>query len=153
MKAFTHELSSETETAAFGAALAPHLRSGDVICLIGPLGAGKTTFSRGLIKAFSGAQEVPSPTFTLVETYIGANGSLRHFDLYRLENPRDLWELGLEEALEDGVSLIEWPEKAADALPADRMDVTFEIRQDGSRVVKISAPKRWAHALRQAGIA
>lgn len=152
MTDLTFDLATEAETAAFGAKLAPLLSSGDVIRLEGPLGAGKTTLARGLVRAFSGAKDVPSPTFTLVETYEGENASLWHFDLYRLEKPQDVWELGLEEALEDGICLIEWPDRIDGLLPKDALTLSLLIDGDGRRLV-ISGPQRWIAALRRAGIA
>src|SRR5471030_3213873 len=102
-------LADETATAALAAALARRARPGDVITLGGPLGAGKTRFARGFITALGVADEVPSPTFTLVQTYETASGMVWHFDLYWLTGPDEVRELGLEEALIDGIVLIEWP--------------------------------------------
>lgn len=146
-------LQTEAETAAFGARLAPALRGGDVALLEGPLGAGKSTLARGLIQAFSGALDVPSPTFTLVETYEGAKEAIWHFDLYRLEKPGDVWELGFEEALESGICLIEWPDRIESLLPDDVLRLRLDVKDDGGRRLRVNAPDRWAPALRQAGIA
>ena len=115
-------LKSASETMAFAAKLKDFLSVGDVVCLHGDLGAGKTTFSQGLIKAFNPEiTEVVSPTFTLVQIYDakGKNftGEIWHFDFYRLENPDEVYEIGLEEALTSAVSLIEWPEKISYFLP------------------------------------
>jgi len=146
-------LRSEDETAAFGAQLAPLLRAGDVICLEGALGAGKTTLARGLIKAFCGETNAPSPTFTLAETYQTPNLTLWHFDLYRLEKPEDVWELGIEDAFDSAISLIEWPDRIAHLLPADQLRLTIEIPSNGGRKLKINGSERWIAALREAGIA
>lgn len=146
-------LQTEAETAAFGARLAPALRGGDVALLEGPLGAGKSTLARGLIQAFSGAPDVPSPTFTLVETYEGPKDVIWHFDLYRLEKPGDVWELGFEEALESGICLIEWPDRIESLLPDEVLRLHLEVKDDGGRRLHVNAPDRWAPALRQAGIA
>lgn len=101
------------------------LRRGDTVALNGELGAGKTTFARGLIRALAGdgTLEIPSPTFTLVQNYDTARLNLAHFDLYRLSSPDEIDELGLEHALADGAALIEWPERAGEALPEDRLDI------------------------------
>ena len=145
-------LPDEDAAAAFGARLAPLLMAGDIVCLEGPLGAGKTTLARGLIKAYCGAREVPSPTFTLVETYQGHEAALWHFDLYRLEQPSDVWELGLEDALDDGVCLIEWPERIAGLLPENVLRLNFQIPKDGGRMLHIEAGDDWRKRLQAAGI-
>ncbi len=144
-------LPDETAAAAVGSKLAPLLETGDVVLLEGPLGAGKTTLARGLIIAFCGALEVPSPTFTLVETYEGAAGTLWHFDLYRLEKREDVWELGLEEALDNGVALIEWPDRIDGLIPTGALRLKLFI-QEGGRRLEIEAPPRWLHRLSEAGI-
>lgn len=97
------DLETEAETQAFGRRLAGVAARGDVIGLSGPLGAGKTTLARGFLQAAAAVDEAPSPTFGFVETYDGAGGGIWHFDLYRLENAEDVWELGLEDALEHGI--------------------------------------------------
>jgi tRNA threonylcarbamoyladenosine biosynthesis protein TsaE len=101
-----------------------------VIALHGDLGAGKTTFARGFITALASAGEaVPSPTFTLVQTYPvridGTETDIWHFDLYRLKHAEEAYELGIEEAFDQGVSLIEWPERLGGLLPRRRLDVTL----------------------------
>jgi tRNA threonylcarbamoyladenosine biosynthesis protein TsaE len=111
-------------TAALGARLAGLLRAGDVVCLRGPLGAGKTSLARGLIAALGGGAEAPSPTFTLVQTY-ETDPPLWHFDLYRLADPEEIWELGWEEARTGAACLIEWPERLGPRLPAERLDITL----------------------------
>ena len=153
MPALIQDLADEKAAAAFGAKLATALKPGAVICLDGPLGAGKTTVSRGIIQAYAGAREVPSPTFTLVETYDGPHGALWHFDLYRLEKPQDLWELGLEEALEEGIVLVEWPDRAVSILPKDALSISFEILENDARRVTLKAPETWREPLQAAGIA
>lgn len=118
-------LADEAATAALARALAPHLRGGDVIALWGGLGAGKTTFARHLLSALSGQDlDVPSPTYTLVQTYDLPAFAVWHFDLYRLETPSELDELGWDESAQ-GVALIEWPGKAGDRLPRWRLDLRF----------------------------
>ena len=120
------------ETIRCGGELAPLLRPGDVVALEGDLGAGKTTFARGLIQHLCGpATVVPSPTFTLVEIYETRDLQLWHCDLYRLKSPEDAFELGLEDAFAEGVVLIEWPDRLAGALPANRLLVSFDFTADG----------------------
>lgn len=117
-------------TTALAQRLAPHLRAGDVIALRGGLGAGKTTFARALISALRGGEtEVPSPTYTLVQTYEGPEFPIFHFDLYRLDDPNDVFELGWDDT-QIGVSLIEWPERAGSHLPRWRLDLSLEIIGD-----------------------
>ena len=105
--------------------LASLLKAGDVIALSGPLGAGKTTFARALVTRLDGEGEVPSPTFALMQRYETPRLTLTHCDFYRLE-PAELDELGLDDALSEGVVLIEWPERAAGWLPADRLDIAMD---------------------------
>lgn len=117
-------------TATLAEKLAPLLKPGDVIALHGGLGAGKTTFSRALISALLGqATEVPSPTYTLVQTYDGPAFPIFHFDLYRLNSPDEVDELGWEDT-QDGLALIEWPDRAGARLPTWRLDLTLEISGD-----------------------
>ena len=113
-------------TLDLGRRLGVRLSPGDVVCLSGGLGAGKTTLARGAIEAWTGqAEEAPSPTYTLVQTYDGARGQLWHVDLYRLKRPEEAWELGLEEAFFDAACLIEWPERLEGQLPRDRLDIAL----------------------------
>lgn len=128
------------DTRHLAARIATALRKGDVICLIGTLGTGKTTFSQGLIHALLPGEEVTSPTFNLVKTYPLKGFDLWHFDLYRLENPQQLWELGIEEALTEGAMLIEWPEMALRILPADRLTITLEAdTATEARIIRLEA--------------
>ena len=124
-------------TRRLAAALADRLAPGDMIGLGGPLGAGKTTFARAVIHALGdGREEVPSPTFTLVQVYDLERLSLWHFDLYRLSHAEDVFELGYEDALADAVSLVEWPERLGDLLPTDRLEVHLSAppgQADGQR--------------------
>ena len=127
-------LDREADTARLGAAIAGELRPSEAVCLSGPLGAGKSSLARGLIRALTGeATEAPSPTFTLVQTYETQAFPLAHFDLYRLGSADEALELGLDEALDEGAAVIEWPEKLGHHLPADRLDVDLAIAGDGRR--------------------
>lgn len=126
-RVLTLDLSDDAATAALGARLGAAARPGDVIALYGDLGAGKTTLARGLIQHLIGAgTEAPSPTFTLVQTYQGPSFPIWHFDLYRLNEPGEARELGLEEAV-DGLALIEWPERLGRDLPHQRLEVRLSF--------------------------
>jgi tRNA threonylcarbamoyladenosine biosynthesis protein TsaE len=139
---------SEAETAALGGRVAARLRPGDTVTLAGPLGAGKTVFARGLIRHFLPNEEVPSPTFTLVQTYESARVPVWHVDLYRLRSAAEVRELGLDEALERGALIIEWPDRMGSTLPADRLDIIFEgggdeDEPDDERTIKVIARGAW----------
>lgn len=129
-------LPNEAATEALGATLAARLKIGDVIGLKGELGTGKTTLARAIIRAAANDPGliVPSPTFTLVEVYDTPLGAVWHFDLYRLETPEQVFELGWEEALAEGISLIEWPERLGPLLPK-HLSVTLEVDGDGRRAL------------------
>lgn len=130
-------------TEALGQRLGAVLSGGDVICLRGGLGAGKTTLARGAISAWTGeVEEAPSPTYTLVQTYDGVRGELWHVDLYRLKAPEEALELGLEEAFAEAACLIEWPERLGGYLPADRLDIALEPR-DGGRTARLVGHGVW----------
>jgi len=136
-------LPDEEATARFGRAVAARLRRGDAVCLSGGLGAGKTSLARALIRSLTRAdEEVPSPTFTLVQAYDGREFPLAHFDLYRLESAAEADELGLDEALDAGAAIIEWPERLGVNLPPDRLDVELAVRGEG-RVVRWTPHGSW----------
>ena len=128
-------LDDEAATARLGEAIARLLQPGETVCLSGPLGAGKSTLARALIRALTTPdEEVPSPTFTLVQFYEGARLKVAHFDLYRLTDPDEAYEIGLDEALDEGAALIEWPERLKGRLPRDRLDVGIAVAGNGRRV-------------------
>lgn len=131
-------LDDEAATARLGAAIAAGLKAGEAVCLTGPLGAGKSTLARALVRALTRPDEdVPSPTFTLVQFYEGPRLKVAHFDLYRLSNPDEAYEIGLDEALDEGAAVIEWPERLEGRLPGDRLDVEIAPSDedvDGRRV-------------------
>lgn len=126
-------LADPAATERLGQAVARALRPGDAICLWGALGAGKTTLARGLIRALTTPEEeTPSPTFTLVQVYEAAF-PIAHFDLYRLNRASEAEELGLEDALDDGAAVIEWPERLEGRLPPNRLDIEIAFDADGRR--------------------
>ena len=136
MPTFSFFLPDEAATERLGATLASRLRPRDVVALQGGLGVGKTTLARAILRAASGdpALIVPSPTFTLVEVYETPHGTYWHFDLYRLETPEQVFELGWEEARAEGIVLLEWPERLGPLLPK-HLSVTLEIDGDGRRAL------------------
>ena len=138
----TIALRNDQETRDFGAKLAKILRAGDVVCLRGELGAGKTSLARGAIESLCDVDEVPSPTYTLVQTYSAPTFDIWHFDLYRLEEPGDVWELGIEEALDDGVCLIEWPERIEGLLSGTELNIVITFTDDG-REALVSGASSW----------
>jgi tRNA threonylcarbamoyladenosine biosynthesis protein TsaE len=140
-------LPDEAATARLGAAIARALRSGEAVCLSGPLGAGKSTLARALIRALTTpGEEVPSPTFTLVQFYEGVGLRIAHFDLYRLTDPDEAYEIGLDEAMDDGAAVIEWPERLQGRLPPDRLDVEIALNGAG-REARLTAHGAWTHRL------
>ncbi len=146
------DLPDEQATVAFAARIAALATTGDVIALSGPLGAGKTVFARAFIRARGGTGEVPSPTFTLVQIYDLPGAAVWHFDCYRLRDAEEAWELGIEDAFRDGISLIEWPERIAALLPPRRLAIALlPGRVPGARRAEVEAGEGWAARL--AGIA
>ena len=121
-------LPNEAATAALAARIATVAGRGDVIALKGDLGVGKTTFARAFIHARGAVdEEVPSPTFTLVQIYETPDAAIWHFDLYRLNAADEAWELGIEEAFASGIALIEWPERLGPLLPRHRLEIALEF--------------------------
>lgn len=142
----------EAATEALGRALATRLKTGDVIALSGPLGAGKTALARAVIRAATGRADmaVPSPSFTLVQIYEGGpdGAPLWHVDLYRLAHPEELIELGLEDAFRDAITLVEWPAQAAGGLPAARLDIDITPTGDTAREISLAGGRGWARRLK-----
>ena len=139
------ELADLDATRRLAERLAGLLRVGDFVGLGGVLGAGKTTAARHVIEALAGhAMEVPSPSFTLAQSYEFEDFTLWHFDLYRSETPEEVYELGCEEALADGVCLAEWPDRLGPLIPAERLDLTLlqGVAADG-RIACLEAHGDW----------
>jgi tRNA threonylcarbamoyl adenosine modification protein YjeE len=123
-------------TAALGKVVAARLAPGRVVALWGDLGAGKTTLARAILAALGVAENVPSPTFTLVQSYDTPGLGVSHFDLYRLKSPAELDELGWDEILDSGAALVEWPERAGGRLPSGTLHVRLELA-DGARRARL----------------
>ncbi|MEO1292077.1 MAG: tRNA (adenosine(37)-N6)-threonylcarbamoyltransferase complex ATPase subunit type 1 TsaE [Pseudomonadota bacterium] len=152
-------LMGEAETTQFGQSLAETLSAGDTLLLSGPLGAGKSALARAVIRALLGTEEdVPSPTYTLVQTYGSPVREVLHADLYRLGDPGEAEELGVLDSDESRIVLIEWPERLGDALPARYLWLAIDIAEEGrARTVEASTRGNgWDdaiaafHALREA---
>lgn len=145
----TITLKDEVATAQLATKLADVVQPGDTLLLSGDIGAGKTAFSRALIRACIGTQEdVPSPTFTLVQTYDAPKSEIWHCDLYRLSDPQDVIELGLEEAFDTAICLIEWPDRLGDIAPKDALSMTF-VAGESDHAVTLRMTERWAEKLGQ----
>ena len=130
---------SENDTIEIGQKLARIARKGDCFALFGTLGMGKSVLARAFVQELCGAEEeVPSPTFTLVQLYEAPNFTIYHFDLYRIKSAEEIFELGMEEALYEGVTLIEWPEKMGGYLPRNCIRVTISAA-DSQRRITVSA--------------
>jgi len=135
-------LGGEEETAAAGAALAKVARAGDVIAISGPLGVGKTALARGFITALGHQGDVPSPSFAIVQPYEELEPPVWHVDLYRIEDPSEIEELGLDAAA-DAVLLIEWPERAGRDMWPEALILSLEFAQDGARILTAQVPPSW----------
>ncbi|WP_312145023.1 tRNA (adenosine(37)-N6)-threonylcarbamoyltransferase complex ATPase subunit type 1 TsaE [Brevundimonas sp.] len=148
----TFELPDAEATTRLGQAIAPLLEAGESVLLYGPLGMGKSTLARGLIRALTSPDEdVPSPTFTLVQFY-ESDPPIAHFDLYRLGRPEEAFEIGLDEALDEGCALIEWPERLGGdpghMLGPDRLSIT--ISEDGEgRLASVIGAGSWEAKLKE----
>ena len=128
---------------ALARAFATVVRTGDVLLLAGQIGAGKTHFARGVIKALGVDEDVPSPTFTLVQAYDAPLGEVWHADLYRLTHPDEAIELGLTEAFESALCLVEWPEKLGQDRPKQALTLQFSVQGEGRRVDILSDDPTW----------
>lgn len=139
----TLSLATEADTAAFGTWLATHLEAGDTVLLSGPIGAGKSHLARALIRSRLGDPdaEVPSPTFTLVQTYEAPDGVIWHADLYRIGHPDEVGELGLDAAFDTAIVVVEWPERLGRWLPADAILINMAVQGD-RRIARIDAGPR-----------
>lgn len=138
-------LADAAATEAFGRALAAKVRPGDVVALSGQLGAGKTSIARGLLAALGLEGEAPSPSFAIVQPYEPPETvfPVLHIDLYRIDDPDEAEELGLDDARADSLLLVEWPERLSDSFWADALWLTLTIEADGSRALTARVPAAW----------
>lgn len=138
-------LADEPATLAFGARLAAAIRPGDVVTLSGDLGAGKTTLARGLLAALGLEGEAPSPTFAIVQTYTPPETRMpvAHIDLYRLDDPEDAEELGLDDLRHDHLLLVEWPERLGARVWPDALALVLARDQAGGRILTAKVPAAW----------
>jgi len=141
------KLSSLKNTKELAEKLSLYLCKKDVLLLSGDLGTGKTCFAREVLRSFGVNGEIPSPTFTYVQYYETKKMTIFHFDLYRVEHDSKMEELGFEDALVDGLSIVEWPEKAETYMPKDALSLNFYIDHSNERFVKIKAPLTWKDRL------
>lgn len=138
------DLPDEIATASIAARIAALARPADVIALKGELGTGKTAFARAFIRARGERDDIPSPTFTLVQIYNAGPAAIWHFDLYRLRSPDEAWELGIEDAFASGISLVEWPERIGSLLPERRLEITFTFGSEpGARRLLLDPSADW----------
>lgn len=143
----TMSLADERETASLGGRIGRALRAGDAVLLSGDLGAGKTALARAILRARGVSEHVPSPTFTMVQSYETPGLAVRHFDLYRIVDARELDELGLDDALSAGAVLVEWPDRAPDVWPDDALRVALTVTGEQSRDAVLTGGVRWQRAL------
>ncbi len=138
-------LRSPEDSLALGERLAAVVRPGDVIALSGPLGAGKTSIARGLLAALGLEEEAPSPSFAIVQPYDPPHVRfpVLHVDLYRIEEPGEAEELGLDEAREDSLLIVEWPERLGEDYWHDALWLSLELTPDGARALTAKVPAAW----------
>lgn len=146
-------LADPDRTTDFAQTLAPHLGAGDVILLEGGIGAGKTHFCRALIQScLTTPEDIPSPTFTIVQTYDGAQCEIWHADLYRLGSVSEIYELGLDDAFLDSLCLVEWPDRLGDDAPIGALILSLSLldNSDARRAVLSYSDPKWTKILKDA---
>lgn len=146
MEHFEFVSNNEQDTKNFAKKFASHLKPKDVVVLTGDLGSGKTKFTEGILSCFGLENEISSPTFTIVNEYQKNDINIYHFDVYRLEDSSEFYEIGGEEYFENGICIIEWGELIEDALPQDYLHITFEKDEENENVRKLKidfTTNRW----------
>lgn len=146
MSHFQFVSKKEEDTKKFAKSLASHLKKQDIIVLTGDLGSGKTKFTEGILSYFGLEKEISSPTFTIVNEYLKDEITIYHFDVYRLEDSSEFYEIGGEEYFENGICLIEWGELIEDVLPKDYLHITFSKDNtcENIRILNIDTnQKKW----------
>ena len=142
---------SESDTESLAEKIGKNLKIGDVICLQGDLGMGKSVFARALIRSLAedNSLEVPSPTFTLLQTYETASGPVWHFDLYRIEEPEEIYELGWEDGLKEAINIIEWPERLGDLKPNRTISIGITpVKENANhRNIELHSRENWVQEL------
>lgn len=146
------DLPDADATASLGTALAERLAPGDTLLLSGSIGAGKSHLARAAIRhlmqmAGEVEEDIPSPTFTLVQTYPAGATELWHADLYRLTDPADLFELGLEEAFETAICFVEWPDRLGSSAPPEALAIGLSVSGTGRRAELVGSAARWSERL------
>jgi tRNA threonylcarbamoyladenosine biosynthesis protein TsaE len=136
-------LEGEAETEALGRRIAPLMRPGDVLALSGDLGAGKTTLARGILRGLGFAGDVASPTFPIVVPYEALSPPVWHVDLYRIEDPAEIEELALDEALAEGALIIEWPQRLGPRLWGEALRLDLRREGEGARALTAGVPAAW----------
>ncbi|HEX7872527.1 MAG TPA: tRNA (adenosine(37)-N6)-threonylcarbamoyltransferase complex ATPase subunit type 1 TsaE [Sphingobium sp.] len=138
-------LSTAEAMEGFGASIAQSLRAGDIVALTGDLGAGKTTLTRGLLRALGHEGDVPSPSFAIVQPYEVPSVRLpvAHVDLYRLESQGEVEELGLDDWLWDGALVVEWPDRLSGAMLARALAIDIQVARHGARLLTVTVPDAW----------
>lgn len=141
----TLDLADEAATRRLGARLARLAQPGDIIALSGTLGTGKSTLARAFVQALTSEdEEVPSPTFTLVQIYDAHAGQIWHFDLYRLDKAEEAFELGIEDAFIDGICLIEWPDRLGRLMPRQRLEIALAAGDtETARRATLTSHEQW----------
>lgn len=144
-----YSLTSLDDSKTFAINLAKIVKQKDLICLDGTLGVGKTTFARFFIQAMLGQEiDVPSPTFTLLQTYSAKKCDIYHMDLYRLKNAEEVFEVGYEDALAQGITLIEWAENIQEYLPLSRLHLLIEMKNEMERSVTLKPYGTWKERIK-----
>lgn len=148
-------LTSSAHTTRLAQAIAPHLHAGSTLLLSGVVGAGKTHFARQLILSklseINAIEDVPSPTFTLVQTYDLGDTEIWHADLYRLSDGNEAYELGLEAAFDTDICLVEWPDRLGDLAPENALSLNFELVTEDERTLVLQwQSNHWDSIVEQA---